>query len=66
MAVQLRCSGMLHGVISDDHKHIEVKCKRRNCGAAPGVIVLHTLSLETGKVTSTRRFRDPKPTYGKV
>lgn len=66
MAVQLRCGGMLHGVITDDHKHIEVKCKRRSCGAAPGVIVLHTLSLETGQVTSTRRFRDPRPLIRKV
>lgn len=60
MTIQLRCEGTLYGVISDDHKTIEVKCKRRSCGYASGVIVLHTLSLETGQVTSTRRFREPQ------
>lgn len=59
MATQLRCEGMLFGVISDDHKTIEVKCKRRGCGAEAGSIVLHTLSLETGQVVSTRRFKEP-------
>lgn len=59
MTVQLRCEGTLYGVISDDHKTIEVKCKRRKCGYAPGVVILHTLSLESGQVTSTRAFRDP-------
>lgn len=59
MTTQLRCEGNLFGVISDDRKSIEVKCKRRKCGARPGVIVLHTLSLETGKELKTRRFRDP-------
>lgn len=59
MTTQLRCEGTLYGVISDDHKTIEVKCKRRKCGYAPGVVILHTLSLETGAVISTRRFKDP-------
>lgn len=59
MATQLRCEGTLYGVISDDFKTIEVKCKRRKCGYAPGVVILHTLSLSTGKELSTRRFREP-------
>ena len=59
MTTQLRCEGNLYGIISDDAKTIEVKCKRRKCGAKPGIIVLHTLSLETGKEVTTRRFRDP-------
>ena len=59
MGLQLRCDGTLYGIISDDHATIEVKCKRRSCGAASGIIVLHTLSLETGQVVLTRRFSDP-------
>jgi len=57
---QLRCPNNLYGVTSDDATGtVEVKCKRRGCGYAPGVIVLHTLSLQTGQVISTRRFREP-------
>lgn len=59
MAIQLRCEGNLYGVISDDHQTIEVKCKRRSCGHAPGVIVLHTISLASGQVVETKRFREP-------
>lgn len=59
MATELRCEGNLYGVLDDDHKTLEVKCKRRTCGAKSGIIVLHTLSLETGQVVSTRRFKQP-------
>lgn len=59
MAIELRCNGTLHGILLDDGKHLEVKCKRRSCGAQRGVVVLHTISLETGKVTSTKRFTEP-------
>lgn len=59
MATQLRCDGTLYGVISDDLQTIEVKCKRRSCGAERGVIILHTLSIKTGQVISTRRFKEP-------
>lgn len=62
MATELRCEGNLFGVISDDHQTIEVKCKRRKCGAAPGVVVLHTISLSSGDVTETKRFREPPKT----
>ena len=62
MAIQLRCDGDLYGVLSDDHLTLEVKCKRRRCGAGPGVIVLHVISLaegQAGKVIQTRRFAEP-------
>jgi len=62
MATELRCEGNLYGILSDDHKTIEVRCKRRGCGAAPGVVVLHTISLESGEVTDTKRFREPPKT----
>jgi len=61
MTIQLRCEGTLYGVLSDDHQFLEVKCKRRRCGYAPGVVILHTLSIETGQVISTRRFKEPSP-----
>jgi len=61
MTTQLRCEGTLFGVISDDFTTIEVKCKRRKCGYAPGVVILHTLSLQTGEEISTRKFKDPQP-----
>lgn len=60
MGIQLRCDGNLYGVLADDHQSLEVKCKRRSCGAAPGVIVLHTISLATGQVETTKRFREPQ------
>jgi len=61
MTHQLRCKSTLHGILSDDRKKLEVKCKRRKCGAAPGVVVLHTIDLETLDVT-TRRFHEPSAT----
>ncbi len=62
MATELRCEGNLYGILSDDHKTIEVRCKRSRCGAAPGVVVLHTISLSSGEVTDTKRFREPRKT----
>lgn len=61
MPTELRCNGNLYGILSDDRTTIEVKCKRRACGYAPGVIILHTLSFETGKELSTLRLKEPKP-----
>lgn len=57
--IELRCAGTLHGIVQEDGKHLEVKCKRRRCGARPGVVVLHTISIETGKVVRTKRFKQP-------
>lgn len=64
MATELRCEGTLYGVISDDYQTIEVKCKRRKCGFAPGVVVLHTILLQTGQVIDTQRFREPRNMKG--
>lgn len=60
MAIQLRCDGTLFGIVSDDGNTIEVKCKRRHCGAAPGLVVLHTLSMHTGQVLNTQIYKDPR------
>jgi len=63
MQVPLRCSNDLYGIYDTDNMTIEVKCKRRRCGARPGVVVLHEISLkegQVGKIVSTRRFADPK------
>lgn len=58
--IELRCDGTLHGIVDDEGKTLEVKCKRRSCGAGPGIIVLHTISLETGEVVQTKRFAEPR------
>jgi hypothetical protein len=60
MTTELRCAGDLYGIASVDAKGtIEVKCHRRKCGSTPEVVVLHTLSLETGQVIETKRFKEP-------
>jgi hypothetical protein len=57
--MELRCAnGILHGVVFDGS--IEVSCKSRRCGKVPGVIVLHTFDLRTGKLLSTRLFKNPE------
>ena len=48
MQVPLRCSNDLYGIYDTDNMTIEVKCKRRRCGARPGVVVLHEISLKEG------------------
>lgn len=58
----VRCPNDLYGYFDADDLTLEVKCKRRRCGAQPGVVVLHKISLregQIGKVVSTKRFRDP-------
>lgn len=62
--IELRCNGTLHGIVDDEVKTLEVKCKRRSCGAGPGIIVLHTISLTTGEVVDTKRFAEPQKTKG--
>jgi hypothetical protein len=55
--IELRCSGTMHGRM--DNFLLEVKCGRRSCGAKPGVVVLHTFDVTTGKLVGTKRFADP-------
>jgi|HubBroStandDraft_5_1064220.scaffolds.fasta_scaffold1162087_1 hypothetical protein len=59
--IELRCPGTMHGRIDLDRMTLEVKCKRRGCGHGPLTVVIHTFSLETGLLMSTRRFREPTP-----
>ena len=68
MQIPLRCSHDLYGIFDEEALTIEVKCKRRQCGAQPGVVVLHMISLregQVGKVVSTKRFADPRRKVGK-
>ena len=59
--VELRCPGpSLHGIVNAELGTIELKCKRRRCGVRPGVVVLHTFELESGRLLRTQRFRDPQ------
>lgn len=57
MTIEMRCSGTMHAKIND--LGIEIKCKRRTCGARPGVVVLHTFDSETGHLLKTERYADP-------
>lgn len=61
MIIELRCGGTMHGKLSVRDAILEVKCNRRGCGAKPGVVVLHTFDVNTGKMIGTRKFRDPTP-----
>lgn len=56
--IELRCGLTMHGKLDDDGL-LEVKCKRRGCGAGPGVIVLHTFDLHTGQLVKTKQYADP-------
>ena len=59
MPKELRCGGTMHGILSDDGTELEVKCKRRSCGKRPGIVVLHTFNVKTGRLKHTRRFKEP-------
>ena len=55
--IELRCGLTMHGKLDDGL--LEVKCKRRGCGAKPGVIVLHTFDLHDGHLVQTKQYADP-------
>lgn len=68
MLIPLRCPQDMYGNFDDEELTLEVKCKRRRCGAGLGVIVLHKISLkegQVGKLVSTKRFADPNKRKGK-
>lgn len=48
----------MHGILSENDTHLEVKCKRRSCGAEKGVVVIHDFDIHTGSFT-TKRFAEP-------
>jgi hypothetical protein len=53
---ELRCgNGIKFGEVAP--AFIEVKCRSRRCGHAPGVLVIHRFTHE-GDLLETRRFRD--------
>ncbi len=56
---ELRCGSTMHARMLDQTT-LEVKCKRRACGHAPGVVVLHTFDITTGRLMGTRKFADPQ------
>jgi hypothetical protein len=63
--VELRCDNEIKfGELFPDEELLEVKCRSRRCGAAPGVIVIHSFDLATGKMVGTEVFRDPVKTRG--
>lgn len=50
----------MHGILDIEimQGNFEVRCDSRLCGKRPGVVVLHTIDLETGRV-ETRKFKSP-------
>jgi hypothetical protein len=56
--IELRCEGNLYGIYDPETHTIETRCKRRKHGAIPGIIVLHKISLATGEVVDTKKYKD--------
>lgn len=58
--VELRCgNGIKFGELFPDREVVEVKCRSARCGARPGVIVIHSFDLITGRMVGTETFREP-------
>lgn len=58
--VELRCAnGIKFGELFPDREVVEVKCRSARCGAGPGVIVIHSFDLITGRMVGTETFREP-------
>lgn len=61
MSEQLRCPNqILFGELDHEDGVLEVKCRSKRCGAAPGKVILHRFSTHTGNFLETKVFRDPK------
>lgn len=58
--MELRCpQGKLFGLVVDGL--LEVRCRSKFCGDAPGVVIIHRFDLVTGETRETRHFKDPTP-----
>lgn len=53
----LRCDYRKHAELLDGR--IEIRCRKPQCGYAPGVLVIHVFDPETGNLVDTKRFREP-------
>ncbi len=59
--MELRCAFKLHGILlTSSCGTLEVKCDSQLCGASKGLIILHRFDLETGDLSETLRFKQPK------
>ena len=58
--IELRCGSTMHAIVREG-RYLEVKCKRRQCGASKYVIVLHLWDLTTMELVDTKRYRNPRP-----
>jgi len=47
----------MHARIVDGE--LEIKCGRRACGHAPGIVVLHRFSTTTGDLLRTLQYKTP-------
>lgn len=60
----MRCANHVFGVLYDGA--IRTRCKARDCGKGPGVVVFHYFHRETGVLLEVRDgpYRDPRGTLG--
>lgn len=55
--MELRCPSKKHGeLIIPGAGLLEVSCDSRFCGKVAGVTVRHQFDLQTGQLTSTRKY----------
>ena len=60
--MELRCDTgkVLFGNVSEGATGtIDVSCRGKWCGKAPGVVVVHRFDLATGEVIKTEKFSEP-------
>lgn len=62
MTTDLRCEAKKHGTLIEAGSNgiVEIKCVSRFCGHRSGVVVLHQFSTETGKLLSTKIYKNPE------
>lgn len=62
--IDLNCeSGRLHGVLVEE-QFVDISCRSRKCGKAPGVVVIHRFDTRTGECIHTRRYQEATITKG--
>jgi hypothetical protein len=55
VTTEVRCPNKLHLILGDGF--VETTCNSKFCGKAPGIVVLHRWSIETGDLIQTLKFK---------
>lgn len=55
----MRCEFIKHAELIEPGI-IEFKCRSKHCGHGNGLVVIHRFDAMTGKMISTKRFKDPR------